>query len=78
LAAEYSVDVLLDGMPYELAFWVDADDGKVLAQFADQEASRLARDTDGDLVFLAASRFWMERAMEKWPQVRFNSTKEHN
>jgi peptide chain release factor 3 len=78
LAAEYSVDVLLDGMPYELAFWVDADDGKVLSQFADQEASRLARDTDGDLVFLAASRFWMERAMEKWPQVRFNSTKEHN
>jgi peptide chain release factor 3 len=77
LAAEYGVDARLDVMPYELAYWVDSDDPNELSRFADQEAIKLARDADGDLVFLAASAFWMERAREKWPKIRFRNTKEH-
>ncbi len=77
MATEYNVEIRLDSQPYELAFWIDANDQELLRRFADAEATRLARDVDGDLVFLAASKFWMERAVEKWPGVRFNSTKQH-
>jgi peptide chain release factor 3 len=77
LAAEYNVEVALDPLPYQLAYWVEAPDQETLSKFSTQEATRLARDEDDDLVFLAASAFWMERAREKWPAVQFRSTKEH-
>jgi peptide chain release factor 3 len=76
LVAEYGVDVRLDGLPYELAYWVEGDP-ETLARFTEAEAQKLARDADGDLVFLAASAFWMQKAKEKWPQLEFRSTKEH-
>jgi peptide chain release factor 3 len=76
LDAEYGVDVRLDGLPYELAYWVEGDP-ETLARFTEAEAQKLARDADGDLVFLAASAFWMQKAKEKWPQLEFHSTKEH-
>jgi peptide chain release factor 3 len=78
MSAEYNVDIALETLPYELAFWVDSDDAGQMERFTEQEAMKLARDADGDLVFLAASRFWMDRAREKWPAIDFRGTKEHH
>jgi len=77
LAAEYNVEALTNTLPYEMAAWVEADDPKDLARFTQMEEQNLAKDVDGALVFLAASSFWMNRARERYPKIRFSTTKEH-
>jgi peptide chain release factor 3 len=77
LAAEYSVDVRLEALPYGAVRWVICEDPVILDRLKRTEIARLAHDADGDLVYLAESNFWMERAQEKWEGVEFSSTKEH-
>ncbi len=76
LAAEYGVDVALDPQPWTLARWVEGDDAGVAA-LVQAEPRRLARDSDGSLVFLAESPFWLERAGRDHPRLTFRPTKEH-
>jgi peptide chain release factor 3 len=77
LSAEYNVDVRLEPLSYGAIRWVECDDPAVLERLRRTEIARLALDSDGDLVYLADSAFWMERAQEKWEGVRFPATKEH-
>jgi peptide chain release factor 3 len=76
LDAEYGVDVLLDSQPWTLARWVVGEPAD-LDPIARVEPRRLARDADGDLVFLAESAFWLARAEEDYPKLRFVAVKEH-
>jgi peptide chain release factor 3 len=77
LQAEYGVEVRLESLPYGAVRWVVCDDPATLERLRRMEVARLAQDADGDLVYLAESAFWMERAQEKWEDVRFTATKEH-
>ena len=77
LAGEYNVDVRLDTLSYQTARWVTCDDAKVLQDFTRAQEFNLARDIHGDLVYLADSTFWLDRAKEKWPKVAFHATREH-
>ncbi|MFN3597163.1 MAG: peptide chain release factor 3 [Rubricoccaceae bacterium] len=77
LASEYGVEVTLTPLPYVLARWVVAESEAALARFSAAEGHRLARDADGDLVFLAESTFWLDRAADQYPSITFASTKEH-
>ena len=76
LAAEYGVDVILDSQPWTLARWVTGAQ-EDLDAIARVERRRLARDADGDLVFLAESAFWLDRAQEDYPRLGFVAVKEH-
>ncbi len=76
LASEYSVDVILDPQPWTLARWVVGAQ-EDLDAIARVEKRRLARDADGDLMFLAESSFWLDRAVEDYPKLRFVAIKEH-
>ncbi len=76
LAAEYGVDPILDGQPWTLARYVEGPPDAV-AEVERREGHRLARDPHGDLVFLAESAYWLDRAREDYPRLRFVEAKEH-
>lgn len=49
----------------------------MLEDFRHRAADNLAIDHGGALVYLAPSRVNLQLAMEKWPKVRFDATREH-
>jgi peptide chain release factor 3 len=59
------------------ARWVTCDDDAVLKEFVRAQQSRLARDVDGNLVYLADSGVNLRLTIERWPRVRFHATREH-
>lgn len=76
MRTEYNVEIRLEPMSYNLACWVEGPVEDV-RKICEQETIKLALDADEDLVYLADSRFWMDRAREKWPTLEFRTTKEH-
>jgi peptide chain release factor 3 len=49
-----------------------------VARFVERHRSAIAEDRDGDPVFLAPSRWQLNRAIEEWPALRFGATKERH
>jgi peptide chain release factor 3 len=77
LKTEYGVDAVFERAEINTARWVTCDDARILADFTRLNQGRLARDVDGNLVYLAESRFALNLASEKFPQVQFHETREH-
>ena len=59
------------------ARWVTCDDEPVLREFTRAQQARLARDVDGNLVYLADNPVNLRLTLERWPKVRFHATREH-
>lgn len=76
LRGEYNVEVQLTSLPYETARWIESDDQTKLEAFIKRNRSRIARDIDGEPVYLADSTFWLQRAQEDWPEITFHETKQ--
>jgi peptide chain release factor 3 len=77
LQDEYGVDCSFENVNVTTARWVECDDEKMLNQFRDKVASNLALDHAGDLVYIAPTRVNLDMTMERWPDIRFLSTREH-
>jgi peptide chain release factor 3 len=77
LKDEYGVDAAFEPVGVATARWVHCDDAKKLEEFREKNAMNLAIDAAGELVYLAPSRVNLQLAQERWPQVRFNATREH-
>ncbi len=77
LKNEYGVDCSFENVNVNTARWVECDDDKMLAQFKDKAASNLALDHAGDLVYIAPTRVNLDMTQERWPDIRFLSTREH-
>ena len=75
LEAEYKVEAGLEASPFDTARWLKGSDA-ALGQFADFNKSNLAKDRDGDLVFMAKSPWDVTYQVEKNPQLTFSATKE--
>ena len=75
LVSEYTVEASLEISPYSTARWVR---GETIAiqQFEDLNRSHLAKDRDGDLVFLAKTPWDISYQAEKNPDLIFSATKE--
>ena len=76
LKDEYGVDCLFEQIPIQSARWVRCDDPKMLEDFRNKASFNLALDNAGDLVYLAPSRVNLNLTQERWPKVRFVSTRE--
>jgi peptide chain release factor 3 len=50
---------------------------KKLEEFRDRNAMNLALDAAGQLVYLAPTRVNLQLAQERWPDLRFEATREH-
>ena len=75
LEAEYKVQAMLEAAPFDTARWIKGPDA-ALKQFADFNKSNLAKDRDGDPVFMARSSWDVGYQQEKNPDLVFSATKE--
>ena len=75
LEAEYKVEAVLEASPFDTARWVKGSDS-ALGQFSDFNKSNLAKDRDGDMVFLARSAWDVSYQQERNPDLTFSATKE--
>jgi peptide chain release factor 3 len=77
LKDEYGVEATFEPVSIATARWVYCDDPKKFEEFRDKNATNLALDAAGQLVYLAPSRVNLQLAQERAPAVRFNATREH-
>ncbi|ALE17973.1 Peptide chain release factor 3 [Altererythrobacter epoxidivorans] len=75
LEAEYKVGAHLEASPFATARWLKGTEA-ALKNFEDFNRSNLARDRDGDLVFMAKSPWDVNYQVEKNPELTFSATKE--
>ena len=75
LEAEYKVEAVLEASPFDTARWVKGSAAD-LGQFADFNKSNLAKDRDGDMVFMARSSWDVTYQQERHPELTFSATKE--
>jgi len=77
LATEYKVDALYDPANVATARWLTFPDDNARRNFEREQAAALARDVDGNPVFLATNKYNLQVTMEHWPKVGFHATREH-
>ena len=75
VAGEYGAGIELEAVPYQMARWVIAKDGKeALEAFRDENRSSVAEDRDGRLVFLARNAWDLDNIVKRYPGVTFRDT----
>jgi len=77
LKDEYKVECIYEPVNVATARWVDSEDEKKFEEFKRKNESNLAIDGGGHLTYIAPTRVNLMMAEEKWPEVRFRSTREH-
>ncbi len=75
LEAEYKVEAVLEPSPFATARWIKGDPALIEA-FVGFNRANLARDRDGDFVFMAKSPWDVNYQVEKNPELTFSATKE--
>jgi peptide chain release factor 3 len=75
LAAEYKVEAGLEAAPFATARWIKGPPEAVRG-FAEFNRANLAKDRDGDMVFMAKSAWDVGYQQEKNPELTFSATKE--
>jgi peptide chain release factor 3 len=76
LEAEYKVAAGLEMAPFETARWISADDASDLKAFADLNRSAMAKDRDGNPVYMAKTAWDVGYVADRYPKVRFAATRE--
>ena len=69
------VEAGLEASPFATARWLKGPDA-ALREFEQFNRANLARDRDGDVVFMAKSPWDGGYQQEKNPELAFNATKE--
>ncbi len=75
LEAEYKVEAALEASPFATARWLKGPEA-ALKDFEQFNRGNLARDRDGDLVFMAKSPWDVGYQQERNPELTFSATKE--
>ncbi len=75
LATEYNVNCKFEAIDVHTARWVEGPAAE-LKKLRDRADNRLARDHSGALVYLASSRVNLNMMQERWPELRFQDTRE--
>ena len=76
LKAEYNVECVYDNVSITTARWVTSDNPVKLEEFKTKAHENLAEDGGGFLVYLATSRVNLQLTEERWPDIKFNATRE--
>jgi peptide chain release factor 3 len=77
LQDEYGVQCVFDNIAVHTARWVAAQDPRKLEEFRARAFDHLALDHDGELVYLASSRVNLQLTLERWPDIQFHATRDH-
>ncbi len=76
LKAEYNVECVYDVIPISTVRWVSAANPAKLDEFKKKAFDNLAEDGGGYLVYVANSRVNLQLTEERWPDIKFSSTRE--
>ena len=71
LKAEYAVDVQLDRLPYTIARWVEGEGFDADEFERNFSTARILLDAEDRPVALFESEWWLRRAADKYPDLRF-------
>jgi len=77
LQHEYNVECSFENVNVSTARWVECGDEKMLGEFKNKASTNLALDHAGDLVYIAPTRVNLDMTQERWPDIKFLSTREH-
>jgi peptide chain release factor 3 len=85
LLHEYSVEADYEPVEYTTARWVSPkaegkspqEVRKIMDHFQRRNEANLARDGHGDLAYLAPNKWNLAKVEERFPDVRFEATREH-
>ncbi|WP_213981089.1 peptide chain release factor 3 [Sphingomonas sp. dw_22] len=76
LDAEYKVAAGLEVAPFETARWVSAEDPAELKAFMELNRGAMAKDRDGNPVFMAKSAWEVGYIADRYAKVKFAATRE--
>ncbi len=76
IRTEYEIEAQYETTSVNLARWVVADDPRALKLFIDRNEAKIATDHNQRPVFLTNSVYYLDRARQDWPQVKFLTTRE--
>ncbi|MBS7456374.1 peptide chain release factor 3 [Coralloluteibacterium stylophorae] len=77
LRDEYGVDASFEPVQVATARWIRGGTEKKREEFREKNATNLALDAAGELVYLAPSRVNLQLTQERWPDFEFAATREH-
>ena len=78
LQAEYGLPVSFEMARFSVCRWISADSRDELAKFITARRGDIARDLDGDPVFLAQDSFSLRYESERYPAIRMAAIKEYH
>ncbi|MBK8894175.1 MAG: peptide chain release factor 3 [Propionivibrio sp.] len=77
LQTEYKVDAIFEAADIYTARWLTFPDELTRKNFEREQQHRMAKDVDGNLVYLASTRYNLDVTSEKWNKVGFHASREH-
>jgi len=77
LKHEYNVQCIYESTNVTCARWVYSDDEKAMVKFKAKAEEYLALDGSDTLMYLAPTRVNLSLAEERYPDIRFEATREH-
>ena len=77
LKDEYKVEAIYEPTNLQVARWVESEDINKFEEFKKKASENLALDGGGYLTYLAPTRVNLNLMEERWPDIRFLSTREH-
>jgi peptide chain release factor 3 len=77
LNMEYGLPVDFEMARFSVCRWITADAKDELERFIEGHRGDIARDLDGDPVFLAPHEFGLNYEAERWKQIRFDAVKDY-
>lgn len=77
LKDEYRVDCIYEPVNVFTARWVHCDNAGKLEEFRRKCSENLAEDSGGYLTYLATTRVNLNLIEERWPEIEFQTTREH-
>ena len=76
LKGEYNVECVYDAIPISAVRWVSSENQVKMDEFKKKAFDNLAEDGGGYLVYVANSRVNLQLAEERYPDIKFSSTRE--
>ncbi|GLQ40043.1 peptide chain release factor 3 [Rhizobium albus] len=77
LEAEYGLPVSFELARFNVCRWISSADKAELERFVTVKRGDIARDLDGDPVFLASDGFSLNYEAERWKAIKFDAIKEY-
>ena len=77
LAFEYSLPVDFEMARFSVCRWIAAEKAGEVERFIEAHRGDIARDLDGDPVFLAQHGFSLNYEAERWKDIRFDAVKDY-